>query len=227
MTPSRSLKSSPPRFIATPGELPFQEGRPLPPSDDEDEGQLVQSAKHFAPNQEVLMIHADQDCDSLERVQLGDYDDYLLDPLDEDVDATMDSVSPASIKAEDADDIQKERRRLVNAKRTQCRHHAVETNQQGSGNLHDYSTGDLHAIQRWQGCPQCHHCQAARVQRRGSLQLHPLSTPSRLPGDNSKAQARSWGTIHSQKEDSQFEGTIQGSSPRAMPMAPEEQAFRV
>jgi hypothetical protein len=39
MKPSRSLKSSPPRFIATPGELPFQEGRPLPPSDDKDEGQ--------------------------------------------------------------------------------------------------------------------------------------------------------------------------------------------
>jgi hypothetical protein len=36
--PSRFLKSSPPQFISTPGELPFQEGRPLPPSDDEDEG---------------------------------------------------------------------------------------------------------------------------------------------------------------------------------------------
>jgi hypothetical protein len=31
MKPSRSLKSSPPRFIATPGELPFQEGKLLPP----------------------------------------------------------------------------------------------------------------------------------------------------------------------------------------------------
>jgi hypothetical protein len=62
------------------------------------------------------MIHTDEDCDRLERVQL---DDYLLDPLDEDVDVIMDSVSPASIKAEDADDIQKERRRLINVKRTQ------------------------------------------------------------------------------------------------------------
>jgi hypothetical protein len=30
MKPSRSIKSSPPRFIATPGELPFQEARPSP-----------------------------------------------------------------------------------------------------------------------------------------------------------------------------------------------------
>jgi hypothetical protein len=85
MKPSRSLKSSPPQFIATPGELPFQEGRPLPPSDDEDDGQVARSAKRFTPNKEVLMIHADEDCEGLERVQLDDYDDYLLDPLDEDV----------------------------------------------------------------------------------------------------------------------------------------------
>jgi hypothetical protein len=68
MKPSRSLKSSPPRFIATPRELPFQEGRPIPPSDNEDEGQVVQSAKRFASNWEVLMIHTDEDCEGLERV---------------------------------------------------------------------------------------------------------------------------------------------------------------
>jgi hypothetical protein len=68
MTPSRSLKSSPPQFIATPSELPFQEGRPLPPSDDEDKGQVVQSAKCFTPNREVLMIHAEEDCEGLEQV---------------------------------------------------------------------------------------------------------------------------------------------------------------
>jgi hypothetical protein len=44
MKPSRSLKSSPPRFIATPGELPFQEGRPLLLFDDEDEGRVVRFA---------------------------------------------------------------------------------------------------------------------------------------------------------------------------------------
>jgi hypothetical protein len=38
--PSRFLKSSPPRSITTPGELPFQEGRPLPPSGDEDKDQV-------------------------------------------------------------------------------------------------------------------------------------------------------------------------------------------
>jgi hypothetical protein len=105
MKPSRPLKSSPPQFIATPGELSFQEGRPLPPSDDEDEGQVVRNAKHFIPNQEILMIHIDEDFEGLERVQLDGYHDYLLDPLD-DVDVTMDSVSPANIKVGDADDIQ-------------------------------------------------------------------------------------------------------------------------
>jgi hypothetical protein len=64
------------------------------------------------------MIHVDEDCEGLEREQLDDYDDYLLDPLDEDVDVTMDSKSSANIKAEDADDIQKEHHRLINAKHT-------------------------------------------------------------------------------------------------------------
>jgi hypothetical protein len=41
MKPSRFLKSSPTRSITTSGELPFQEGRPLLPSDDEDEGQVA------------------------------------------------------------------------------------------------------------------------------------------------------------------------------------------
>jgi hypothetical protein len=62
------------------------------------------------------MIHVDEDCEGLEQVQLDDYDDYLLDTLDEDVDATMDSESPTSIKVEDVDDIQKECRRLINVK---------------------------------------------------------------------------------------------------------------
>jgi hypothetical protein len=146
MKPSRFLKSSTPRSITTPAKLSFQEGRPLSPSDDEDEGQVARSIKCFAPNQEVFMIHASEDCEGLERVQLDDYDDYLIDPLDEDVDVIMDSESPANIKEEDADDIQNERRRLINARRTQRRHRTVETNQQGSGNLHDSSTGDLCAI---------------------------------------------------------------------------------
>jgi hypothetical protein len=83
----------------------------------------------------VFLIHADEDCD-----------DYLLDPLDEDVDATMGIKLPDNIKVENADDIQKEHRRLINAKRTQHRHRAVEMNQQGSGNLYDSSTSDLRTI---------------------------------------------------------------------------------
>jgi hypothetical protein len=75
------------------------------------------------------MIHADEDCEGLERVQLDDYDEYLLDPLEDDVDETMDSESSSNIKVEDADKIKKERRRLINAKRAQRRHCAVKTNQ--------------------------------------------------------------------------------------------------
>jgi hypothetical protein len=123
--PFKSLKSSPPRFIATPRELPFQEGRPLPPSD-EDEGQVVRHAKCF--NREVLMIRANKDCEGLERVHLDDYDDYLLDPLDKDVDVSMDRESSSNSKVDDADDIQKEHCRLINAKRAQRRHRTVKTN---------------------------------------------------------------------------------------------------
>jgi hypothetical protein len=65
------------------------------------------------------MIHADKDCEGLERVQLDDYDDYLLDALDKDVDVTMDRESSSNIKVDDADDTQTERRRLINAKRAQ------------------------------------------------------------------------------------------------------------
>jgi hypothetical protein len=84
------------------------------------------SAKRFAANQEVFMIHADEDCEGLEWVQL---DDYLVDPLDEDTDVTMDSESQDNIKVEDTDDTQKESRRLINAKRANRRHRTVETNQ--------------------------------------------------------------------------------------------------
>jgi hypothetical protein len=58
----------------------------------------------------------------------------------------MDRESSSNIKVDDADDIQKERCRFINAKRAQHRHRAVKTNQQGSRNLQDFSTGDLQAI---------------------------------------------------------------------------------
>jgi hypothetical protein len=81
--PSEFLKSSPPRSITDSGELPFQEGRPPTPSDDEEESQVARSTKRFTPNREVFMIHADEDGESLEWVQLDDYDDDCIsDPLD-------------------------------------------------------------------------------------------------------------------------------------------------
>jgi hypothetical protein len=116
------------------------------------------------------MIHADEDCEGLERVQLDDYDDYLLDPLDEDVDATMDRESSSNIKVGDADDIQKEHRRVINAKRTQRRHCAIRTNQQGSCNLHDFSTGDLRAIINVG--QDAHNVITARQQERKQLEAH-------------------------------------------------------
>jgi hypothetical protein len=65
----------------------------------------VRSAKQFAPNRDVLMIHADEDGEGLERVQLDDYNDYLLDSLNEDMDVTMDRESSSNIKVDDADHI--------------------------------------------------------------------------------------------------------------------------
>jgi hypothetical protein len=75
------------------------------------------------------MIHANKDCEGLERVQLDNYDDYLLDPLDEDVDVPRDSESSSNIKVQDIDNIKKEHHRLINAKHAQRRHRAVRTNQ--------------------------------------------------------------------------------------------------
>jgi hypothetical protein len=92
------------------------------------------------------MIHTGEDCEGLERVQLDDYDGYLVDPLNKDVDVIMDSESSDNIKVEDVDDTQKERRRLIDAIRANRRHRMVETNQQGSGNLYHSSTGHLCTI---------------------------------------------------------------------------------
>jgi hypothetical protein len=92
------------------------------------------------------MIHAGEDCEGVECVQLDDYNDYLLDPLDKDIDATMGIEFPDNIKIEDADDIQKQHRKLINLKHAKCRHRMVKTNQQESSNLYDSSTGDLCTI---------------------------------------------------------------------------------
>jgi hypothetical protein len=50
---------------------------------------MVQSAKRFAPNREVFMIHVGEDREGLKRVQLDDYDDNLLDLLGEGLDIIM------------------------------------------------------------------------------------------------------------------------------------------
>jgi hypothetical protein len=78
------------------------------------------------------MIHAGEDYEGLKRAQRDDYDGYLLEPLDEDVDVTMGIEFPDNIKIEDADDIQKEHCKLINAKHAERRRRMVETNQQGA-----------------------------------------------------------------------------------------------
>jgi hypothetical protein len=59
--PSRFLKSIPPRSITDLDKLPFQEGRPLTSSINE-EGWAA-STKHFTLDREVFMIHGDKDND--------------------------------------------------------------------------------------------------------------------------------------------------------------------
>jgi hypothetical protein len=172
------------------------------------------------------MIHADENCEGLERVQLEDYEDYLLDPLDEDMDIIMDKESSSNIKVDDANDIQKEHRRLINVKRAQRRHRAVKTNQQGHCNLHDFSIGDLRAIIN--AGRHARNIIIARQQEREEVEAystthnqHPLeyleTTRKRKPEPEEQSTCR--------KKDSQFKETTRGSAPRAMPVPPEEQAL--
>jgi hypothetical protein len=141
------LKSSPPRSITDSGELPFQEGRPLALSDGEEEGKVARTTKRFASDREVFMIQADGDGEGLERVQLDNYvDDYIYDPLDQGVDVTMSFDFSNTIKIEDADDVQMERRKIINAKQAKSRHHVVEMHQPGQSNPFDCSTGNLRTV---------------------------------------------------------------------------------
>jgi hypothetical protein len=147
------------------------------------------------------MIHADEDCEGFEQVQLDDYDDYLLDPLSEDVDVTMDSESSSNIKVEDVDNIKKEHRRLINAKRAQRRRHTVKTNQPGSSNFHD-STGNLHAIIN--AGRDARNVITARQQERKEVEAYsPAHYQHSLDYlETTRKQARSQGTIHPQKKES-------------------------
>jgi hypothetical protein len=82
---------------------------------------------------------------------------------------------------------------MINAKRVECRHRAVEMKPTGGRQpLRLLHGRPLHHHQCWPGCSQCHHRQAVGAQRSGSLQPHPVLNPSRLPRDNLEAQARSW-----------------------------------
>jgi hypothetical protein len=222
MKPFRFLKSGPPRSITTPGELPFQKGRPLPPSDDKDEGQVVRSAKRFAPNREVFTIHAGEDCEGLERAHLDDYGDYLLDLLDEDVDITMGIEFPDSIKIEDADDIQKERCKLINAKRAERKRRVVEMNQQRSGNLYDSSTGDLRTIINIGR--DARNIIIARQHEREEVEAY-SPTHYQIPLDYMETTwkcKQKLGNKPPLEKDSQFEGTIRENPPWVMPVAPKE-----
>jgi hypothetical protein len=93
------------------------------------------------------MIHANEDGEGLERVQLDDYnDDYISDLLDQGMDVTMSFDFPNTMKIEDADDVQKERCKIINAKRVECKHGMVEMHQPRQSNLFNCSTGDLRAV---------------------------------------------------------------------------------
>jgi hypothetical protein len=165
------------------------------------------------------MIHVDEDCEGLERVQLDDYDDYLLDPLDEDVDGTMNSESSTNIKAEDTDGIQKECHRLINAKHAQHRRCALEKNRQGSGNFHDSSTGDLRAIIN--ASRDARNVITARCQEREEVEAY-NPTRYQLPLDYLE-------TTRKRKPEAMEQCSHRKKTPsskkRAMPVPPEEKAF--
>jgi hypothetical protein len=234
--PSKFLESSPPRSIIDSGELPFQEGRPLASSND-DEGWVV-STKCFAPDHEVFMIHIDKDSEGLEYIQLDDYyindDDYISDTPSPDLDAAeafahhdlhihaLDTMG--TTKIEDKDNVQKERHKLRSAKRAACRQRILGQQQHQPSNLYDCSTSDLCTIINagW----DARNAIIARQQKH-DLQPQKLSYPPQLPGYKSEMQARSRGTTNPKKENPQLEGTIRGGYPQVMVMALEVQALHL
>lgn len=92
------------------------------------------------------MIRTGMDSETLERVQLDDYDDYLLDDINKGIDVTMTIETPEDAKTVAPDDAPKEYHKLANAKRTKHRRRTHHMDQQGEGNLHDSSTGNLRTI---------------------------------------------------------------------------------
>jgi hypothetical protein len=141
-------------------ELPFQEGRPLNPSNGEEE----QPTKHSTLDREVFMAFIKEIQDAGEEgsqyVQLDDYyidnDDYISDTAASDPDApgafahhellahALDIVG--TVKIEDEDDVQKERHKLRNAKRAMRRQRVPEQHQHQPGNLYNCSMSALRTI---------------------------------------------------------------------------------
>jgi hypothetical protein len=89
------------------------------------------------------MIHSGKDCEGLEWVELDDYDNHLVDPLDKDVDITMDSEFPDNIKVEGADDIQKN---AVGSSMRSAPNAGIVRSRQTRSIINDSSMGDLCTI---------------------------------------------------------------------------------
>jgi hypothetical protein len=129
---------NPPFCAINPDELPFQEGRPLD-SSDEEEGSITKSS---SPDCEVFMAFIDEipfmEADGSDRVQLDDYylddDDYISNaPTTPNRNTrrppkfALNTV--ATMKNEKEDSMQNKHCRLRNAKRTKRRHRIVEQQQ--------------------------------------------------------------------------------------------------
>jgi hypothetical protein len=160
MKPLELFDISLPLYDTDSDKLPVQEGRPLHPSNGEEE----QPAKNSALDREVFMalIEEIQDVgeEVMEHVQLDDYyidnDDYISDTPGSNPDAagafahhelpvhSLDTVG--TMKIGDEDDVQKERRKLRNAKRAARRLRIPEQPEHQLGNLYDFSIMDLRNV---------------------------------------------------------------------------------
>jgi hypothetical protein len=159
--PSKLLDLSLLRSTTDSSELP-QEGRPLVSSDKE-EGQTTRRIKDFALERGVFMVRIAKiqhlDDEGLEHIQFDDYridndDGYFSDTPVQNTDTTMsfyihgspehalDATDTMKITAKD--DVQREHRRLRNAKHAKRSHCTLEQHQ--PDNLYDFSTIDLRNI---------------------------------------------------------------------------------
>jgi hypothetical protein len=136
----QATRPQPPFCAINPDELPFQEGRPLD-SSDEEEGWITKSS---LPDCEVFMAFIDEisltEADGSDRVQLDDYylddDDYISDAP---ATPNHDTCKPPefalknidAVKKENKDGMRNKRCKLRNTKHAERRHRIVEQHQQG------------------------------------------------------------------------------------------------